>query len=223
MPEPDTTPAAEVVPCRTTRHCAIHGFCRRCSPARAQLASAVNIAIQRNTTAEGDWGPLYTAVMAAIPDGATAGTTGRTETRATIANPQAQGGNPGDSGRGHLRDQLCEAFIQLIRDHADRSIIAPGYMADAALAVRDQEMQALRDELAEEAGVIRALRRQRDTAEATLSRVQAELDRITALPTVTADDGHADRFSVGARWTLNLIRAVLNPPAPGGQTEGAQS
>jgi hypothetical protein len=59
--------------------------------------------------------------------------------------------------------------------------------------------------------------------EGALRRVRDELDRIAALPTVTTDDGHADRFSTGARWTLRLIRAALTQPAPepGGGAPGA--
>lgn len=40
--------------------------------------------------------------------------------------------------------------------------------------------------------------------------IRAELDRIANLPTVTADDGRADAFATGARWTLRMIRDVLN-------------
>jgi hypothetical protein len=36
--------------------------------------------------------------------------------------------------------------------------------------------------------------------------VRAELDRIADLDTVRHDDGRADRFSTGARWTLRMIR-----------------
>lgn len=43
-----------------------------------------------------------------------------------------------------------------------------------------------------------------------VAAVRAELDRIAELPTVTCDDGRADRFSTGARWTLRMIREVLN-------------
>ncbi|NYV72961.1 hypothetical protein [Streptomyces sp. UH6] len=55
-------------------------------------------------------------------------------------------------------------------------------------------------------------------AEDVLERVRAELDRIARLDTVTADNGRADSFAVGARWTLRMIREALDhaeaTPAP---------
>jgi len=44
---------------------------------------------------------------------------------------------------------------------------------------------------------------------AALDRVRAELDRIAALPTVTRE-GRADSFATGARWTIRMIREVLD-------------
>ncbi|MDX3174177.1 hypothetical protein PV382_18035 [Streptomyces scabiei] len=56
-------PAADrAAPCRTTQHCAHHGFCHRCAPAFAAVMSRVNVAIQRTDPEEGHWGPLYEAV-----------------------------------------------------------------------------------------------------------------------------------------------------------------
>ncbi|MFE3123894.1 hypothetical protein ACFXHD_10775 [Streptomyces hydrogenans] len=42
-------------------------------------------------------------------------------------------------------------------------------------------------------------------AQTVLDQVRAELDRIAALPTVTADDGQADTFAAGARWAIRMI------------------
>lgn len=57
-----------------------------------------------------------------------------------------------------------------------------------------------------------------EKAEAVLGRVLAELDRIAQLGTVTSDDGRANTFAVGARWTLRMIREVIDgkrdPAAP---------
>lgn len=50
---------------------------------------------------------------------------------------------------------------------------------------------------------------QGDLADNLLQRVIAETERISQLPTVTHDDGRADSFAVGARWTLRLIRAAI--------------
>ncbi|MFD5370798.1 hypothetical protein [Streptomyces sp. NPDC127103] len=43
-------------------------------------------------------------------------------------------------------------------------------------------------------------------AEAVLDQVRAELDRIAALPTVTAMTSKANTFAVGARWAIRMIR-----------------
>lgn len=53
-------------PCRTTQHCAYHGWCHRCDPAFAAVMSAVNAAVQRTDSDESHWGPLYAAVGKAL-------------------------------------------------------------------------------------------------------------------------------------------------------------
>jgi hypothetical protein len=55
-----------VTACRTTQHCAHHGWCRRCDPAFAAVMSKVNIAIQHTDADESHWGPLYEAVGQAL-------------------------------------------------------------------------------------------------------------------------------------------------------------
>jgi hypothetical protein len=50
--------------------------------------------------------------------------------------------------------------------------------------------------------------------EVALTRVRDELDRIAALEPVQADDGRADSFGTGARWTLRLLRAALDGDQP---------
>lgn len=47
-----------------------------------------------------------------------------------------------------------------------------------------------------------------------LAVVLAELDRIEALDTVQDDDGYANRFSVGARWTIRMVREAIDRGAP---------
>lgn len=85
-------------------------------------------------------------------DGTTSGTSGRTETGATIANAQARGGETGDSGADSrsLRERYAGA-ARTVRLHLGPNAIAmarrgegiiPNYgeadrIADAALAVRD--------------------------------------------------------------------------------------
>lgn len=56
-------------PCRTTQHCAYHGWCRRCAPGFAAIMSRVNVAIQRTAPDEGHWGPLYEAIGKALNNG----------------------------------------------------------------------------------------------------------------------------------------------------------
>ncbi|MFE2243881.1 hypothetical protein ACFXCU_30780 [Streptomyces virginiae] len=41
-----------------------------------------------------------------------------------------------------------------------------------------------------------------------------ELDRIEALPTVQADNGRANTFAVGVRWTARMIREAIERGAP---------
>jgi hypothetical protein len=52
--------------CRTTQHCAYHGWCNRCDPDFAALMDYVNIAIQDTGTDAQHWGPLYSAVGRAL-------------------------------------------------------------------------------------------------------------------------------------------------------------
>jgi hypothetical protein len=56
----------DTTPCRTTQHCAYHGWCRRCDPAFADLMAKVNIAIQHTDTQDSHWGPLYAAIAEAL-------------------------------------------------------------------------------------------------------------------------------------------------------------
>ncbi|MFF4369659.1 hypothetical protein [Streptomyces sp. NPDC001594] len=51
-----------------------------------------------------------------------------------------------------------------------------------------------------------------EQAEATLTRVRAEHDRIAALPTVNRDETRTDTFSAGARWALDRIHAAIDEP-----------
>ena len=63
--------AAHSAPCRTTQHCAHHGWCRRCDPDFAAAMSLVNLAIQRTEPDQSQWRPLYEAVGKALRDGET--------------------------------------------------------------------------------------------------------------------------------------------------------
>jgi hypothetical protein len=83
--------------------------------------------------------------------------------------------------------------------------------------VRQQETNGwhARAEKAERAANLLAGSHQRaERADAVLTRMRAELDRIAALPTTNRDDDHADSFGTGARWTLRMIRAALEGSEP---------
>jgi hypothetical protein len=88
VPYPQQAPNA----CRTTRHCADHGFCRRCQPEFSAVMSRVNSAIQRTDSDERHWGPLYAAVAEALRG---------SHATAPVVVPAAD--------RAALRDRIAEA------------------------------------------------------------------------------------------------------------------
>jgi hypothetical protein len=45
--------------CRSTQHCAYHGWCHRCDPKFAALMSEINHIIQSASSDHHAWGPLY--------------------------------------------------------------------------------------------------------------------------------------------------------------------
>lgn len=55
--------------CRTTRHCADHGWCHRCDPDFAALMSAVNRAVHEADPDDTHRGELYSAVGRVLADG----------------------------------------------------------------------------------------------------------------------------------------------------------
>ncbi|KIF02224.1 hypothetical protein PL81_31135 [Streptomyces sp. RSD-27] len=84
----------------------------------------------------------------------------------------------------------------------------------ADVSSAEQRAKQAEAELAENLGVIRALRRQRDEAEAALARVRAECDRIEAA--VRANGPDPD-LAGGYLACLRHVRAALDPvedPAP---------
>lgn len=60
-------------PCRTTQHCAYHGWCRRCDPDFAATMGRINIAIKRSGIDTRKWAALYSAIAVALWKGKTAG------------------------------------------------------------------------------------------------------------------------------------------------------
>lgn len=145
----------------------------------------------------------------------------------------------GEGMREAVAGALHEAHREWLRPGSDagqRPLMDAG--ADAVLAVRDGEMERLRakvarltSDLAETAGLEETAadryqnalhwQERAEEAEAKLTAVDAELDRIANLSTVTADDGRADKFATGARWTLRMILTALAAPhGPAGQGDG---
>lgn len=53
-------------PCRTTQHCAYHGWCNRCDPALAKVMDSINAIIQRECTNQSEWGTLYEKISAIL-------------------------------------------------------------------------------------------------------------------------------------------------------------
>lgn len=48
--------------CRTTQHCAYHGWCHRCDPRFSALMGEINVIIQTTSEDGRTWGPLYTRI-----------------------------------------------------------------------------------------------------------------------------------------------------------------
>ena len=108
------------------------------------------------------------------------------------------------------RDQLLH-----LADRARRGVALPAehdalHQGITAMAERAKEAEADHARVHERACLLaerlRNAERRAERAKATTERVRAELDRIADLDTVTRDDGRADRFSTGARWTLRMVR-----------------
>lgn len=127
--------------CRTTRHCADHGWCNRCDPAFAKTMSTVNAAIQRTEPDPQRWGRMYSAIGKAL----------RADSGATPAPSGPCGSIPGDgpacdwdpncpdhfpppvpADRADLRDPIASAISKWHRD-PEQPLYTQG--ADAVLAV----------------------------------------------------------------------------------------
>ncbi|MFF1499723.1 hypothetical protein ACFVZR_07565 [Streptomyces sp. NPDC058316] len=88
-------------------------------------------------------------------------------------------------------DDLTSDALDALYDDRDRAQRSATYRLDMLRKRRQQ---------------IRDAEQRAEQAEAAIERVRTELDRIADLDTVRHDDGRADRFSTGARWTLRMIR-----------------
>jgi hypothetical protein len=120
-PEPPQAAVEGFAPCRTTQHCAYHGWCHRCDPAFAAVMSRVNVAIQRNDANDSHWGPLYEAVGQALRD------VGEQPARTTPDN----GATSSDAADNSLREGIAAA----VRGCVEEGNIRYGHVADTVLAV----------------------------------------------------------------------------------------
>ena len=77
----------------------------------------------------------------------------------------------------HPRDRLCAAFIRLIREYPDRSVIAPGVLADAVLAELAPELTRAHQAVNAE-NALRDEKRHYDSAWREIVRLRAQLVRI---------------------------------------------
>jgi DNA-binding XRE family transcriptional regulator len=95
-------------PCRTTRHCADHGWCHRCDPALAALMSEINHVIQTTVADSGAWGHLYAEIAGILHTGDPARTAAElAETRKTV---QAL------NRRAQAAESLAERYGKAVRD-----------------------------------------------------------------------------------------------------------
>ncbi|MFI9154529.1 hypothetical protein [Streptomyces sp. NPDC053367] len=122
-------------PCRTTQHCAYHGWCHRCDPAFAAVMSAVNRAVQRTDTDEAHWGPLYAAVGKAL--------------RPVVAVPVLP---PADHTPD--RDALRDRFADAIWDRCNIEGVSPRLVVDDPRNIADAVLAVL--PLTDRASLLRA-------------------------------------------------------------------
>lgn len=95
-------------PCRTTRHCADHGWCHRCDPALAALMSEINHVIQSVSADESTWGPLYSQISAILHAGAPA------QAAADLA--EARKTNQNLNRRAQAAESTAERYAQAVRE-----------------------------------------------------------------------------------------------------------
>lgn len=94
-------------PCRTSQHCAYHGWCNRCDPALAEVMSEINAVIQRECTEHSRWGTLYKAIAAIL--------------------------HPVHTREEEVVGELNEANVRLARDLAARNAQLGVYVAQLQL------------------------------------------------------------------------------------------
>lgn len=94
--------------CRSTRHCADHGWCHRCDAPLAALMSEVNHVIQANVTDDKAWGVLYAEIAKILHTGEPV------QTAADLA--EARRKNQVLHRRAQAAESLVERYVKAIKD-----------------------------------------------------------------------------------------------------------
>jgi hypothetical protein len=116
--------------------------------------------------------------------------------------------NPGRQAEPTALRDRCAAAIEECR------VLTPGALADAVLAVRDAELEHLRERLADAGEDITAAVRQRKAAEDRAHRTEAALDRVRTLATATRDATAPGRndWQIGQHDLAITVLAALDEP-----------
>ena len=111
--------------CRTTQHCAYHGWCNRCDPGFAAVMNRVNVAIQLTEPDESRWGPLYEAVGKALREQQT-----DEPTSAAYQRLKAAGAKAAEEAKLHALHGMKRAY-RLAVHYGDRQAIPAGELLEA--------------------------------------------------------------------------------------------
>lgn len=94
--------------CKSTRHCADHGWCHRCDPALAALMSRINHVIQTVCKNDQEWGPLYAQIAEILHIGDPA--------RAAAELAEARQTNQRLNRRAQAAESVAERYARAISD-----------------------------------------------------------------------------------------------------------
>lgn len=139
--------------------------------------------------------------------------------------PQPETAPDAEPGTPDLREQYARLLLDSAGRLQPRHVADPDALIRDLLAARDDELadaqqtaenltaevRRLRHLKGETERYVDSMRTQLRAAEQQVAAALAELDRLAALDTVQHDDGLADSFSTGARWTIRMLRTALTP------------
>lgn len=138
--------------CRSTQHCAYHGWCNRCDPEFAAVMSRVNSVIQHTDPTDSHWGPLYAALAVELRKDPTTGlppTQLCTDPHHTGAIREQFGCNGPDPVADQPSEGLHEQYMAAWWTGAvddDRDSIDVETAATAAMRVVADELEVLRND-----------------------------------------------------------------------------